>query len=352
MVDQKSLRKRLWLLLAFLGLTLWTRAPAYAKSPSTARARIVIVMPRAGTPLAIRLRAELATIGFEMVEVEAPTDGTTRETLESAARDANARAAMSVMPTQSGVEISVVDPGQRDKVLRDVVERTSRKPFDNAIIAARAVEVLRANFLEPEAPKPPKEKPEPAPSPEPTPVPPPESFQPKPSQRLFSAELAPAIGVSTGGMDATFQALAATRMRLGPVIELSLLGIVPLSSSSLVTDKGSVLMNHYGAGLGIRLGLPQQESRWQPSGEAGLSLMWLQIEGQPRPSYEGRQETLTTVAPFARVGIAYTVASWLRVRADILGAAALGRPVIRVDGEEKATWGRPALLGSLGVETR
>jgi hypothetical protein len=113
---------------------------------AVAHAEKILLVDDADTrPVGVRLRAELVSLGFEVELALAPEVEPSRASLEQAAREAGAVAALRVRASRAGVEVWVMDRVTSKTVLREVVFTGGD---DEGLVAVRAVELLRASLLE------------------------------------------------------------------------------------------------------------------------------------------------------------------------------------------------------------
>jgi hypothetical protein len=127
---------------------------ARAETANTASGTILLVVDLRAQPLATRVAAELEALGFSVVS-ETREPGAPE--LSSAARQAQAFAAIAIGPTSEGsVEITVLDRVTGKTVRRELLGRSLSDPTTRELVALRASELLRASLMEIEAPHPPR----------------------------------------------------------------------------------------------------------------------------------------------------------------------------------------------------
>src|ERR1035437_9780285 len=98
-------------------------------------------------PILPRLRAELGAMGFDLVEMLADDGAPARAALEENARSLGAIAAVRLVPSGGGVEVWIVDRVTGKTVLREIVRPEGPSGEADAMVAMRAVELLRASLL-------------------------------------------------------------------------------------------------------------------------------------------------------------------------------------------------------------
>jgi hypothetical protein len=88
--------------------------------------------------------------------------------------------------------------------------------------------------------------------------------------------------------------------------------------------------------LGARLGL-------------GVAAIWLHMEGSAIAPRQGLTDDVFVALPYARAAGWLTLLDPVRIVAETRVGLAAPRPVVVFDGRQVAHWGRPMVLGSLGI---
>jgi hypothetical protein len=376
-----SCRRRSW------ARSLLTRAAVVASSALTllgggaARAgeppKIVIVAAQAEDTIVAQLRAELRTMGFNVVVVDTSSTAFPREELEKTARDNSAMAALLVRASRAGLEVWVVDRITGKTLLRDVVG-TEGVPGRDTTVALRAVELLRASLMEIDAPHPLRgDMPAPPaireivglPLPDPAaPASAPPSFFAPPSlpaprtrvppfpvassssSPLFGVDVAPAILGSPGGLAALPALELGVHVWLHRRISVDVGTFLPIGSVQLKAAEGQSQNRVTLFLAGGRVSLARPEATWVPTLGAGATLIWLRTDGVGAPNFVGKSNDGFSGAPFLRPGLRLALGSRIDLHADLLAGVAVRRLVVDYAGRDAATWGTPFFAGSLGVE--
>ena len=345
--------------------------------------KIALVSDDAAGPIAARVSAELTTLGFEVQSVTA-TAPPARGPLEATAHDVGAVAAVRVAPSRRGVEVWVVDRVTGKTVLREISLGSSEGDTAAALVASRAVELLRASMLEvnmphpsrgdvpppeiveqlapppsePEAPAaaespPPRSPPPPSPSPPPTAATPPERdsappTKPDPRGGRF-ASIGPSLLASAGGIDPSVGVFVGYRQRAYESLLVEGFAQVPVSPPAVEAREGSATVgaSMLGAGLGLET---DDRATLTAGGGAGVALVWLHLEGSAQAPFRSSEDDLFAAGPYLRGALGARLARSMRVRADVLGGVALPQPVVRFAGREVARFGRPFGVVSLSLE--
>lgn len=308
-------------------------------------ARIAVVHEFAADERAIgRLRAELSTLGLEVVDVTlAPTEGATA--LDDAARRVNAFAAIHVVPEKGGVEVWIADPKSGKTLFRELVIRPG-ETFDD-VAALKAVELLRASLAELGLSLKHREDTRPSQT-----IPPVQPLPRKPIEPArFFLELGPALAVSPGGVGPTGHAFVGLRWRTRTTFGLDAFSALPVAGATVSEAEGSAAVSPWIFGLDGAVWFFDPAAHWQVSAAGGFAIAHLAIEGDPVPPLLGQSDAMTVALPFARLSVERSLGARFRVGFQGFVGIAAPRPSIQFDGREVAEWGRPLVLStvSLGI---
>lgn len=317
-----------------LACALAAALPVIACAASIARAggavRIAIAREGMPAPVATRLEAELAALGFEVVDA----GGGERSGLADIARRAGAAAVVRAVPSASGMEVWVesrTSPGKRAVVLIE----PARGPED-ATIALRTVEVLRASLLD-----------VPARSALPA-TPPPPDVAPPPLPR-FGVELGPAVLASPGGLGPA-PALALGARWMPGFVGIGMTALIGLYPSHVSAAEGTVALHSVLVGAGLRAAARIGGGRVMPSAELGIGGVWLRATAEAQPGYVAQNGSRVFALPYLRAGLAVALGAHVAVRADLLAGIVAPTPQIVFGDRVGADWGSPLLAPSLGLD--
>lgn len=305
----------------------------------------------AGDAFDRRITAELESVGFEVerpVSREAPLSGDTV-------------AIVTVGGEPGRVEVWLVD-ARGNATLSTVIER--ELGADAETDTTRVAERLRA-LLQPLAPAPEHpplpSPPEPRPSPEPEPdaplrqsaMPPPvpavdrdRGADPERAPSPFAVDVSVA-GVSQPGGIAASAWLGARHDTLYP-FGLSLFVALPLTKTTVRDGDASAELDARLAGVSVHVHAIRDPD-WQLRIGAGAAAAWLTALGDADAPRSGRTESTVAALPFASLDASRRLASDVFVALGIVGGVALPRTDVELSGEHAGTWGRPLLLGHLGI---
>lgn len=294
---------------------------AHAQSPGT---DVVVTASGVPAPIAARVRAELASAGFRVIDAppSAPVDF--------------ARPNLRLHDGADGVRIVASAPtGGGDPALRTATVDTAG-PEAPALIALRAVELLNASLaaatVAPPAPAAPV-----APT-APTPPPRPVRLALGATAVHTPSGVGPALGPS-GWVAVPLATNLDTRVWVR----------APLLAPTLTGRGGIAHIRSEALGLDA-CGIVDVGPRLRSFAAAGLGLHRLVVNGAARDlSTLGREDNVVSAMLAAGVGAALSLTR--RIALAIEGHAALlaPRPVIRSWGQELATAGRPFLGVTLGI---
>jgi hypothetical protein len=331
-----SIRKTATSLLSASALAL-VAPRAHAAEPP----RIVLVTNHADATIVPLLRAELRSLGVEVVEVPKSEEEVLPADLSAAARSAHAVAAFRVLVSGRKVEVWIADRATGKVVLRETFAEGEDGKVDERVVIVQAMELLRASLMELDAPHPPRVE-EPAAPALATAV------GAVPVRERFLIDLAPAVFWSPGGALPSLGASAALAVR-ATWIGAGVFAGTTVMPARLVRSIGTAEMTTRWIGGEILAMRPPGESPWKPRGGIGVAAVFTGLHGiavAPRPSSD---DSVITVAPTFHADLGYAVTRNIRLT---LGGAVLV-PIryntIVFAGEDVGTYGRVLVVGSLGL---
>lgn len=332
-------------LVAIVAIALVLAAPHALAEPEVA-----IAVDALDDAVAVRLGAELRELGFTVAIVQAPEAAPSRALLEATARDRGAVAAFRIVRSRAGVEVWIFDRLTGKTVLREVIVGEDADPAARAaVVATRAVELLRASLLElaiPHQVLTDVEVPRAA-----------RALLPRPAPRRPARGLAltltvgPALALSPGGVGPSLHALVEVGTRVSPRLRASVLVALPLLVDTLERDVGHADVTPLVAGAALSLRLRAWTRAVRPDLRAGLGVALLRLDGESaRDDAVGQTDTTASLLPFLGAAARVALGRRLRLVAAVDVGAALPQPLIRFVGERVAFWGMPLVLASAGLE--
>jgi hypothetical protein len=161
-------------------------------------------------------------------------------------------------------------------------------------------------------------------------------------------EVAPAVAVSPGDLGLALDLLASVRVQFSHAVSIAALGILPLWSERIEGPEGSARVSTIM--LGGAFDLHTSAGALELGGGVGVVALISQMSGSAEPPLDEEEQTERTVAPLARVSLHLPLGAGIRASARV--AAGLSVPELSVQFVERETarWGRPFVLGTLGIE--
>jgi hypothetical protein len=317
-------------------------APPGGQRDAPAPVRVVLVRPANADPITaealVRIQGELAAEGFSVVLVDAPAaappcppEGPCEHAGDGpgATVDAEAPAVRLSLDTSAHVaEIVIVDRPRNKKLTRWI--DTSDVPPDHlaAVLAVRAVELVRASLVELSLPG----------------ARPPEAKAPDPSWGL---EAGVSVLGSPGGVGPA--ALTFARLRFAPLRQMELrLAFAGLGTSPRVEgpDGASARVTQLLALAEVAL-RPWPDLRARPSFALGAGALQVAVEGEAASPYKGIEGARWAALLGGGAGVEVRVGPRLGVAIDARAFAAIPYPTVRFLGVEAARVAMPGLLASV-----
>jgi len=329
-------------------------------------ARVLIVAPSLRDTTAIRLRDELAVLGFDVVLVQADSAATN---LSEAAHAAGASAVARVESWPPEILLWVGDRATTSDETLHVSESLQGK-VESELLALRAVELLRGRLLpvpvassSASAPAPSAEPPVPsaplvvaAPAPAPSASVVPEKPRPKPirppvRREKLSVFAGPAMFASPGGLSPAVHLAFAARFPLVHSLSAETWGMLPLTSGTVKSADGEMALRLFFLGAGLAERVTALDNPFVLSIGAGIGPMLLSFDGQSsNAAYSAVSNAKWAGFAYGRLGLGIRVHPMFRLRFDGLVGPVFPEPVLRIVGREVAHLGRPAVFLTLGAE--
>jgi hypothetical protein len=305
--------------------------------------RRILLIDAGDDPMSMRMTAELGALGFE-VRIMQPSPATGGDSeIELLSRTIEALATIGVDLASGEVRVWTFNGPSGRMVLRAVVPIEQ----DPAVVALRAVEALRTSLNDVETPSAADagtarasigrdlERSAPA--------------APSRGPPSLDVSLGPAVAASAGTSAVSWQALVSLRWLLQPRWGIEVVGLAPMGSATWKENEGTarLMFGLVAAGVHFR----PLAMRWCTLDlGGGMGAAVVHTEGSPNSGFLGRKQDTLVATPLVRMGYAVSVAWSLWLRADVVGAVAIPRPVFAFADRTAGSWGQPLLLGSLGIE--
>ncbi|HTB59628.1 MAG TPA: hypothetical protein VLC06_17260 [Polyangia bacterium] len=330
-------------LLAAAGLA---RAQLEPPDASNSKPRVALLSTVPDDPLAGRIEAELQAVGVDVSRaVLSPATGIeeqVRAALRSGARGV-------VVADGHRTDVWIPQAGSDRVGLRQDLEVDDTSGLQ-AVLALRTVEFLRISLGLVSGPP---VVPLPAPPITRATVP----VAPAP-ERWMAVDASTGVLASVGGLGAMAVAGIGLRSQLAGFFGAELCAYAPLSDSELSEGAAQTRTSIWLAGGGMVLA-PRADRRVSFDAALGALAIFVRSTGTANAPQTGTTGDETGVAMYARAAARFRLARHLALRVDLLGGAALRRPVISfmsttnpTSDRDLATWGGAFAAGLGGAELR
>ncbi|WP_438031969.1 hypothetical protein [Sorangium sp. So ce204] len=316
------------------------------EAPST-----IAVLCAPGDRFGLRIVAEIESLGFRAERLDPAAEPASRASLEASAREVSAIAAIRAVPSERGVEVWIADRVTGKTVLREMAD-DGGTPDDDAALALRAVELLRASLLEAGLPAPPPgEVPATPEIREKLRVRAPDTL-PAPARRppALRLSLAPGALLSPGGFGAAVSIDVGLSWLPSEHAGAIAFAAIPVSAHQIERSQGTAELSVLLAGGGARFQLAPRGSPWTASADLGFSAVLLWSTGVASKGFRSSAAAAVTASPFAGAGLSFALTPTFRLRADALASVLVEGVSVRFVDRETATWGKPFILSSAGIE--
>jgi hypothetical protein len=319
------------------------RGESVATSTASASSvRIVLVTNHSDIAIVPLLRAEFEALGMHVeLEDRGPNEIDARD-LNMVARRHQAVAAVRVLLAAGVVEVWIADRVTGKVVLREVIEQRGGK-VDEAMVAVRAVELLRGSLMELDAPHEPRG-----------------DVPPSPALRAlarsiddreqYALSVAGAAVWSEGGSTAVPAFSLALTWRVWRWFACRASGATALVPATLSAQEGSAAFTLRWAEIDVVAVTPPSMSRWRGTAGVGVGLHAISMEGRPVEPYWGESKTLWSVAPTVSASVGYVVAAPVRVVLGAWATSMLRFSSVQFAGRDVGRYGALLVGGSLGME--
>jgi hypothetical protein len=313
----------------------------------------VVVQSAGDEALLARIRNELEASGLSAFEVKVEGDPGGRAGLAQLAREHGARAALRVRGVQHGVELWTANG--EDGVV-DVIALREGDAHAGEVLALGVVETLRARGLGGERERErattttsaTRTTSTPTPTTDAAPSTSVESTRDRDSDgRRVWVEVAPAIGVSPGGLGAEASAFFGVRYQPASFVSIGGFGFVPLWREALQAAEGSATVSTWMLGLAIDGHL--RAGAFELAAGAGIASAIVVMRGEARATFDGVDETERVAAPLLRTSVHLPLGS-VRLCLRVHGGVSVPLARVRFDERQVARWGQPFVAFSLGAE--
>jgi hypothetical protein len=291
-----------------------------------------------------RLRAELASAGFKLLVVRSPRFHPDRQTLEQLAHEEGAMGGLSLVSSQLGPEVWVVDRATGHVIFRDDLMGFGDGARADAV-AVRVVETLRATLLQVEH----LHRDIPAPPSAPSTILAPAS-PPTVRSRRFAVRLAGGPGYSAGGLGRTNHLIGSLLWQASARFRLALdTGLTPISTS-VGGPEGQARIGLYTAGVSFAYCLVDPSRTVRLRSGAGAWLGVMTMDGNASTGYQSQHAVVMAALPHVDLAADLSLTKRVGLGLSLLGGASAPGIAVTFAGRQVATWGRPFVLSMLTVD--
>jgi hypothetical protein len=333
-----------------LAAVAWSPRAGAAPDASGHSLRVVLFAVTGDDPLAGRLDAELRAMGFEVSRAPI-TPQIAIEELVSRALAAGAQAA--VVADGHRTDVWIAGGGSGRVALRQELEVDENAGLQS-VLALRTVELLRVSMGlagPPVEPLPPSSSSSSSLSSPSISVSAREGSGPTRQGRWLAVDASSGLLASRGGVGAFVVAGGRLRARVWGPIGVELCAYAPLSTATQASGPDQARTSIWLAGGGLLLA-PQTGRRVQVEAAAGTLGVVVRSTGLAGGSGPGETAQGVGAALYGRAGVRLRLAPRWALRIDLIGGAAVRRPVIVFPDGDTATWGSAFAAGVGGPELR
>jgi hypothetical protein len=300
------------------------------------RRRVLLLVDAPGDPFMARIRAEIASIGLEVVV--RPPQGP----IESSARAEHAVAAIRMLPSRNGVEVWMADETSGRSLLRQaIVDETVGGPNQN-LIALQTAELLRTSLF----PR------EPTNRANPDVAPPVIVHVPSPPSSTESA-VSSGVGLlyGAGGASPSWQAWLSFQHLWSRGLGLALTVSAPLRRGTMSAREGTADVGAVVAGAEVLARFESERRRMFLTTGLGAAFVSVFATGHPIPEANAQLSSTSSVAytalGYGRIVLGWRVSSWLALGMSGLAGTTAARVQVRFAGNDVGDWGVPVLGAAL-----
>jgi len=334
------LTRRRAALRALLVVALWSMGGAgVALAQTDAAVRVALLGTTADDPLAGRIEAELRALGFQVersaISPERPIDEQVRALIAGGARAA-------VVADGHRTDVWVAAAGADRAGLRQELEVEDASGLQS-VLALRTVEFLRISLgLATAPPVTPVAAPVPAATPAPAPA----------RDVGLALDVSSGVLASAGGVTPFAIVGASLRAHLGRLLGLELCGYVPLNSREQTFEESRSQTTVWLAGGGLLVAPARPSRRLSAEGGVGGLAAVTRSVGQATAPLQAGTRVGVGAALYGRAAARLRLGTDWALRLDLLAGWAIRRPIIQIENNDVASWGRPFVAALGGGELR
>jgi hypothetical protein len=320
---------------------------ARAAQSTTGATLVAIVTAEPNGSLARRVREHLQGLGVDVLVLKPPEEASPgRAPLEQAARGVGAIAAIRLVSSGEGkVEVWVADRVTGKAVVREL--QASASGASDEDVAVASVELLRASLMELHAGRPSHGE-----------VPPNRQIEALALPAHAAGRFLPRLALqASAGAEAGAWALGPSPdasvglwTRIAPSLGATVTAHASLSPAEVTAGYGSVEVRSQLFGAMATYAPTGEAATWTPTLSLGFGAAHVTANGRAAPPLVSEDASTWCATPLVAVGLGWAFVPGMRLRTDVLAAAALPAVHVRAAGSSVGQWGAPAVFVSMGLE--
>jgi hypothetical protein len=300
------------------------------------RRRVLLLVDGAGDPFMDRIKAEIVSLGLDVVE------RTPRGPIEARARTEHAVAAVRLLPSRNGVEVWMADATSGRSLLRQVIVDETPGGPNQDVVALQTAELLRTGLF----PETPPGETHSVPSP-------PVIIQSAPAGSDNESALRTGVELlyGAGGASPAWQVWLSFEhlwsRRFGIAFDLS----APFRRGTMSGPEGTADVGAIVVGVEMLARFMSERGRLFLISGLGAGSAALLTKGHPSPEGSTQVESNTSVAytgvGYARITLGWKLSTWLGLGMSGLAGTTVARVRVRFGGNDAGNWGVPLLGAAL-----
>jgi len=298
--------------------------------------RILLVVDSPGDLLMNRIRAEVVSLGLDVV-ARAP-----RGPIDERARAEHAVAAIRILPSRNGVEVWMADETSGRSLLRQVIVDETPGGPNQDVVALQTAELLRTGLF----PETPPAATRAVPSP-------PVIIQSAPARSDHENALKTGVALlyGAGGASQAWQVWFSFEhlwsRRLGIAFDVS----APFRRGTMSGPEGKADVGPIVVGVEMLARFVSSRGRVFLTAGLGAGSVALLTKGHPSPEgssqLESNSSTAYTGLGYGRITLGWKLSTWLALGMSGLAGTTVARVRIRFGGNDAGDWGVPLLGAAL-----
>jgi hypothetical protein len=295
------------------------------------------------------MEAELKAFGFVPVVIAEQGESIP---LSKAAAETHTDAAVRIFPSDREIAVFVADPSRRMFLSTNItIQQTEGRK--GTVSAIKAVETIRVGLMQireefapiPQALAPVSIKPESLVTPELI------ADERKEGGYVFLSA-APSVTFGFGNIPPSFHVALDLSVRPIPRLRIFVFGLAPTFASTIDSADGSASVREGLVTIGLSADLRQDDRLVVPYIGIQGGALFMTVKGRARDPLHSEEPRGVVGTVVGQLGTTVRFSSRVFLRADLLLGVALPEPVVRFDGQEVASFGRPFISFAVGIEIR